>query len=283
MDAADYFRRIPGILPEDVWIRDDWGKGNMLKKLMQHRFLFEELVKRDFKKKYKGTVLGMGWSMLSPLLQLWTMTLVFTQFFGRDTPHYTIYVFCGTLLFAFFKDATGGGMGAIVGNSRIFATVNVPKYLFLFSRNIQALINFGLIVIVLFIFVVFDHLPFTWKFLCLLYPVCCMILFNIGVGMVLSALYVFFRDIKYLYDVFTRLLFYVSAIMYNVNRFSDEAQRAFYLNPVYLFICYFRSIIIDSTVPPRWFHLLMAVDTVIALGIGCWMYKKFNTKFLYYI
>lgn len=255
----------------------------MLQKLMRHRFLFEELVKRDFKKKYKGTVLGMGWSILAPLLQLWIIALVFTQFFGRNTPHYVIYVFCGTLIFSFFSDATKGSMGAILGNSGIFTKVNVPKYLFLLSRNIQALINFGLTIVILFLFVAFDRLPFTWKFICLLYPVGCMILFNIGVGMIVSSLFVFFRDTKYLYDVFTRLLFYVSAIMYTIDRYSYEGQCAFLLNPVYLFIRYFRKIIIESTVPSVWFHLLMAADVLIALGIGCWMYKKYNTRFLYYL
>ncbi len=255
----------------------------MFKKLIQHRFLFEELVKRDFKKKYKRTVLGMAWSILSPLLQLAVMTLVFTKFFGRNTPHYMIYIFCGNLVFSFFSDATKGGMSTIMGNAGIFTKVNVPKYLFLLSRNIQALINFCLILVVFFIFVAFDGLPFTWRFLCLLYPICCLILFNIGVGMILSALFVFFRDIQYLYDVFTMLLMYLSAIFYTIDRYSYNVQCAFLLNPMYLFIRYFRKIVIEATVPTIWFHLLMAADVVIALGAGCFMYKKYNTKFLYYV
>ena len=255
----------------------------MLQKLKRHRFLFEELVKRDFKKKYKRTVLGMAWSVLSPLLQLLVMTLVFTQFFGRTTPHYMIYIFCGTLNFNFFSDATKGGMGTIMGNAGIFTKVNVPKYLFLLSRNIQALINFGLVLIVYFAFVAIDGLPFTWKFICLLYPICCLILFNIGIGMILSALFVFFRDVQYLYEVFTMLLMYMSAIFYNIDSYSEMTRSLFLLNPVYLFIRYFRKIVIEGTIPTVWFHLLMLADVVIALGIGCFMYKKYNTRFLYYV
>ena len=255
----------------------------MFDKFKQHRFLFEELVKRDFKKKYKRTVLGMGWSILSPLLQLLVMSLVFTQFFGRTTPHYTIYLFCGNLIFTFFSDATKGGMGTIMGNSGIFTKVNVPKYLFLLSRNVQALINFGLILVVFFAFVAIDGLPFTWKFFCLLYPIAGLILFNIGVGMILSALFVFFRDTQYLYDVFTMLLMYMSAIFYNIDSYSQTTQNLFLLNPIYLFIRYFRKIVIEATIPSVWFHLLMAADVAIALGIGCWMYKKYNTRFLYYV
>ena len=255
----------------------------MFQKLIQHRFLFEELVKRDFKKKYKRTILGMAWSVLSPLLQLLVMALVFTRFFGRNTPHYIIYMFCGNLVFSFFSDATKGGMGTIMGNAGIFTKVNVPKYLFLLSRNVQALINFGLILIVFFVFVAFDGLAFTWKFLCLLYPIGCLILFNIGVGMILSALFVFFRDIQYLYDVFTMLLMYMSAIFYNIESYGETAQKLFLLNPIYLFIRYFRKIVIEATVPTVWFHLLMLADVAIALGLGCFMYKKYNTRFLYYV
>lgn len=255
----------------------------MIEKLKRHRFLFEELVKRDFKKKYKRTILGMAWSVLSPLLQLLVLTLVFTQFFGRTTPHFMIYIFCGNLVFSFFSDATKGGMGAIMGNAGIFTKVNVPKYLFLLSRNMQSLINFGLILIVFFTFVALDGLPFTWKFLCLLFPVMCLILFNIGVGMILSALFVFFRDTQYLYDVFTMLLMYMSAIFYTIDQYSYTVQCLFLLNPVYLFIRYFRKIVIEATIPTVWFHLLMAADVLIVVGIGCWMYKKYNTRFLYYV
>lgn len=255
----------------------------MIKKMQQYRFLFEELVKRDFKKKYKRTVLGMVWSVLSPLLQLLVMTMVFTQFFGRNTPHYMIFIFCGNLIFQFFSDATKGGMETIMGNAGIFTKVNVPKYLFLLSRNVQALINFGLVLVVFFVFVAFDGLPFTWKFIFLLYPIGCLILLNIGIGMILSALFVFFRDIQYLYDVFTMLLMYMSAIFYNIDGYSDVTRNLFLLNPVYLFIRYFRKIVIEATVPTLWFHLLIAVDVAVALGIGCWMYKKYNTRFLYYV
>lgn len=255
----------------------------MFDKLKKYRFLFEELVKRDFKKKYKRTVLGMGWSILSPLLQLLVMSLVLTRFFGRNTPHYIIFLFCGNLTFNFFSEATKGGMRTIMDNAGIFTKVNVPKYLFLLSRNVQSLINFGLILVVFFLFVALDGLPFTWKFICLLYPIGCLILFNIGVGMILSALFVFFRDVQYLYDVFTLLLMYVSAIFYNIESYSYRTQCIFLLNPVYLFIRYFRKIVIESTVPTIWFHLLMALDTAVVLGIGCWMYKKYNTRFLYYV
>lgn len=255
----------------------------MFRKLKKYQFLFEELVKRDFKKKYKRTVLGMAWSILSPLLTLLVMRLVFTQFFGRNMPHYTIYLFCGNLVFSYFSDSTGQGMTSLMSNAGIFTKVNVPKYLFLLSKNVQTLINFGLTLCVFFVFCVLDRITFTWKLVCLIYPICCLVLFNIGVGLILSALFVFFQDIQYLWSVFTQLLMYMSAIFYTIDNYDYTVQCLFLLNPVYLFIRYFRKIVIEATIPTVSFHLLILTDVVIVLGIGCWMYKKYNTKFLYYL
>lgn len=255
----------------------------MLKKLKQHQFLFEELVKRDFKTKYKRTVLGMGWSLLSPLLMLLVMRLMFTQLFGRTMQYYTTFLFCGNLIFTYFSEATSQGMQSLMGNSYIFTKVNVPKYMFLLAKNVQTFINFLLTLCVFFLFCVLDNITFTWKMVCLLYPICCLVLFNLGVGLILSALFVFFRDIYYLWSVFTQLLMYMSAIFYSIDSYSYTVQCLFLLNPIYLFIRYFRKIVIETTIPTIWFHLLMAADVLIVLGVGCWMYKKYNHRFLYYV
>lgn len=158
-------------------------------------------MKRDFKKKYKRTVLGAVWSLLSPLMMLLVMRLVFTQFFGRHMLHYTTYLFCGNLVFAFFNESTLQGMSSLMGNAGIF----------------------------------------------------------------------------------TQLLMYMSAIFYSIDSYTPNVQNLFLLNPVYLFIRYFRKIVIEAAVPSLWFHALMLADTLIAVGIGCFMYKKYNHRFLYYV
>lgn len=255
----------------------------MLNRFKQHQFLFEELVKRDFKKKYKRTILGMFWSVLSPLLTLLVMSLVFTQFFGRTIPHYTIYLFAGTVIFHYFSDSTNTGMASLIGNAGIFTKVNVPKYLFLFSQNVSTLINFGLTLLVFFIFVAIDGLPFTWKYFLLVYPVVCLVMFNIGCSLVLSALFLFFRDMQYLWGVLTRLIMYLSAIMYDIQAFPLQTQYLFYFNPIYVYIYYFRKIVIENTVPVGWVHLLAGFYALAILGAGLWIYKKYNHKFLYYV
>lgn len=255
----------------------------MLKKLKQYQFLFSELVKRDFTKKYKRTILGMAWSILSPLMNLLIMWLVFSNFFGNNVNHYVIYLFAGQLVFSYFTDATNLGMSSLVGNAGIFTKINVPKYLFLFSQNVSSLINFGLTLLIFFTFAAFDGILFTWKFFLLLYPVTCLIVFNLGVGLILSAMFVFFRDMQYLWGILTQLIMWMSAIFYTIDGYSQMVQNLFLLNPLYLYLRYFRKIVIDGAIPTPQFHLLAAAYALAAFAVGAFMYKKYNHEFLYYV
>ena len=255
----------------------------MLQKLKKNSFLFQELVHRDFTKKYKRTVLGIAWSVLSPLLSLLVMNLIFGTLLGSEIEHYTIYLFSGQLIFSFFSDSTTEGMTSLLNNADIFTKVNVPKYLFLFSKNVSSLINFGITLAVYFLFVLANGVPITWKFLLLAYPILCLVIFNLGVGLILSALYVFFRDIQYLYSIFTMLLMYMSAIFYSIDTFPQIGTNLFLLNPIYVYIRYFRKIVLEQTIPTIWFHLIAIGYALIVFAIGSWIYKKKNHSFLYYV
>ena len=255
----------------------------MLAKLKRHQFLFEELVKRDFKKKYKRTVLGMGWSVLMPLLTLLVMKVVFEQFFGRNMEHYTTYLFCGNLLFCWFSEATNSGMRSLYGNAPIFTKVNVPKYLFLFSGSIQTLINFALTLCVFFVFCALDHVTFSWRFAMLAYPILTLLVFNMGLGLVLSALYMFFRDLDYLWRVFLQLLMYGSAIFYTIDQMPARTQLVFACNPIYRHISYFREVVLNGSIPSLETHLVLAAFAGVTFAIGAWMYHHYNTRVLYYV
>ncbi|MCI7126439.1 MAG: ABC transporter permease [Agathobaculum sp.] len=255
----------------------------MIQKISEYKFLFGELVKRDFILKYKRTVLGLFWSVLSPLMTLTIQIMVFNTFFGSDIPHYTIFLFSGNLVYTYFSEATQSGLVAMAANAPIFAKVKAPKYLFVFSRNISSLINFGLTFLIFLLFVFFDHIPFTHNFFLLIYVIACMLLFNCGMSLILSTAYMFFRDLSYLYNVLVLILMYVSAIFYSVDAFSPIIQRLFLLNPLYVYIKYFRLIVIDAVIPSVQYHLLMLFYSLAALLIGTLLYKKLNHKFLYYI
>ena len=255
----------------------------MIKKAKEHWFLFSELVKRDFKKKYKRTYLGMFWSVLSPLITLLVMHIIFSKFFGGGIENYTIYLFCGNIIFTFFSDAASGGMTSIMSNSEVFSKINVPKYLFVLSRNVCSLINFALTFAIFFVFCIINGVAITPYFLTLIFPIICLIAFNIGVGLILSALFVFFKDVQYLWGIFNMLLTYVSAIFYSIETFSATARGLFYLNPVYVYISYFRTAVLGAAFPAWWLHLLALGYAALFFAVGVLVYKKCNRKFLYYV
>ena len=122
----------------------------MIRKLKEHQFLFEELVKRDFKKKYKRTIFGMFWSILSPLSMLCVLAVIFGHLFGRSIPHYLIYLFSGQVIFNYYIESTNGGMSALTGNANIFTKINLNLNdlgLFLFPFFILKLLIYLLIII----------------------------------------------------------------------------------------------------------------------------------------
>lgn len=254
-----------------------------MSRVKKYHFLFEELVKRDFKQKYKRTILGMGWSILSPLLMLLVMHAVFSQYFGRGIDYYTTYLFCGNLIFSYFSEATNSGMTALTGNASIISKINVPKYIFLLSKNISSLINFFLTLLVFFVFVYNDGIFFSLKFFFLLFPILCLFIFNIGMGMIISAMFVFFKDIGYLYSVFTTMLMYLSAIFYNIEILKPEYQKIFFFNPVFCYINYFRTVVIHNEIPSMEQHLLCGFYALFFSLLGAYVYKKYNHRFLYYL
>lgn len=254
-----------------------------LEKIKKNQFLFEELVSRDFKDKYKRTVFGMFWSVLYPILNLAVISLVMTRFFARDIPHYNTYLFCGTLVMSYYRESTVGGMYSLMANRNIITKIKIPKYMFLLSKNVSSLINFSLTLIVFLIFCGLDNIQFKINFFMLIFVMLCLVTFNIGIGLILSALYVFFKDVSYFYDVFLVLLNYLSAIFYKIDSFPLSMQRVFLCNPLYVYIHYFRVIVIDGNIPSVQYHLLCVFYAFISTWIGTWIYKKYNHRFLYYM
>ena len=249
----------------------------------RNKFLFEELVKRDLKKKYKRTILGFVWSMLSPLIMLGVMSFVFSQFFGRTIEYYVLYILAGQIVFAYFSEATNAGMTALYSNANIFSKINLPKYLFVLSRSVSAGINFLLTTVILFVFIFFYGIEPNLNMVLVLYPIICLTVFNFGIGLLLAALYIFFRDMQYLYSLVLQLLMYGSAIFYDIELLRPSAQIVFYANPLYVYITYIRETLIYNSVPDTKLTILCFLYALIAFLLGVWIYRRYNYKFVYYI
>ncbi len=248
-----------------------------------YRFLLSRLVKRDFIQRYKKTTLGVVWSILSPLCEFAIMMLVFKNIFGRDTPHYTTYILSGLLLYNYYGNATTSGMTSLLSNAGILNKIKLPTWLFPLSKTISATINFLITCVVLVVFMIIDDITFSWQFVFLLYPAILFFLFNLGVSFLLASLYVFFKDVSYLYSIFNRLVFYCSAIFWKASSLGTVGQSLLHINPIYNFIYYVRSILIDGCIPSNEVHLLLLAQTGILLLIGWTVYTCSKDKFIFYL
>lgn len=254
-----------------------------MNRILEYKFLFKELVKRDFKKKYKGTILGMLWSVLYPLLDLLILVLIFTRLLGRDTPHYPIYIFCGTVLMSYFRESTKEGLGAFRNNRSIIKKIKIPNLLFVFSKNVSSLFNFLLTLLVFIVLCIIDGIEIKLMFVLLIFPIICITLFNVGVSLILSTCYVLFRDVSYLYDLLLIIINYLSAVFYNVASFPLKIRALFLLNPLFCYIQYFRQVVIYQVVPNLLLHGLCLFYGLFYLSIGLIVYYKNRKNFIYYL
>ena len=251
------------------------------KNAKQRRFLLKQLIRRDFQARYKHAFLGVLWSMLSPLLQFVTQALVFSYFFKRGE-HFISHLIVGNIVYHYFSDATDHSMSVFTSNIGIISRIKIDKRLFLISKNIACLINFFLTLLIMFAIVLIDGIQPSFTWLCLCYPIFFMFFFNMGIGYILSTLHVFFRDTQYFYGLVVRNLMYFSAIFYRVSAFPEDIQRIFFCNPVYCYIYYFRSVIIDKAIPSFEVHALCVLYALVFFLIGNAIYNANHQRFFNY-
>jgi ABC-2 type transport system permease protein len=252
----------------------------------RYSYLLQQLVIRDFKVKYKRSVLGVLWSILNPLFMMIILSFVF-GFFGRGNDksiNFPVYVLSGLFIFNYFSEATSLAMGSIVGNFNLITKVYMPKYIFPMSKVFSAAINLMFSLVAMYGIIIFEHTRITWVHLLLPYDLICLVIFAMGVSMFLSALTVFFRDMFYIYGVLLQAWFYITPTMYSLDIIKPEKYRVFFkLNPIYHFVNYARTIILYDRVPTVGQHLICAGIALVTLLIGTLFFRKMQDKFIYYI
>jgi len=208
-----------------------------MKKLFskQNKALLSELVRTDFKLRYQGSVLGYAWSLLRPLFMFAILYLVFAIVFklGDAIPNYPIYLLLGIVLWGFFTEMTQQSLGAIVGRGDLIRKIRIPRWMIIVSASVSALINLGLNLLVVLVFVFISGMDLLATGLLLPLFVIEIYLFALGIGLLLSALFVKYRDISYIWDVFLQAGFYATPILYPLTLITNETVlKLMFLNPM---------------------------------------------------
>lgn len=255
-------------------------------------FILKQLVSKDFKIKYRRSFLGVAWSVLNPLLMMIVMAIVFTTIFaqgrnGSVTPEmYPLYLIVGNVTFAVMSDSTSQALSSIIYASSLLKKVKVHRFVFPVQKVLFSLVNFAFSLIAVAIVMLWFRVAPTWHLLLL--PVCLILLmfFCMGVGLLLSAATVFFRDVMHLWSVVLTAWTYFTPIFWTTDyilKMPHILRVLMYANPMYNYLQFMREIFLFQTCPtPLEFGLCVAW-AVIAMAIGYTVFHKNEHKFILYI
>lgn len=229
---------------------------------LKNRSILREMVAADFKVRYQSSVLGYLWSVLRPLFLFVILYVVFTYIFkiGKGVEHYPVYLLLGIVIWNFFSESTIIGMGAVVGKGDLIRKISIPRYLTVLSSSASALINLGINLVVVFVFALINGITPSWYWLLLPLPFAELFIFSTALAFFLSALYVKFRDITYIWEVGLQAAFYATPVLYPLSIVPVQYQQYFFINPM-------TQIIQDAR------YLLVTKDTLIVWhSTSMWAY-----------
>jgi len=249
----------------------------------RYGYLLKQLVWRDFRVKYKASVLGMLWSFLNPLLTMVVYYFVFSALFRSNIEYFPVYLISGIILFNFFSESTSLGLTAIVGNSSLITKVYMPKYIYPLSKVLSSAINLCISFIPLFLVMLITGIPFSKSLLLLPWVIGFLILFSVGVSLFLSAMNVFFRDTQFLWGVLITMWNFLTPIFYPESIIPEKFLPVYHINPLYQIVYFMRSIVLGgvSPTPITYFYCLAAC--LIVLVIGLLVFRKSQDRFALYL
>lgn len=253
---------------------------NKLRNFWKYRGLLREFVIRDLKVKYRKSFLGYLWSLLNPLLMMLVLNAVFSSFFKFDIPNFPVYLMSGQIIFNFFAEATTMAMSSILNSGSLIKKVYVPKYIFPLSRVASSLITLFFSLLAIVIVILITGVEITPKILMFPLPLLYVFAFATGIGLIVSVLAVFFRDLLHLYGVLLTVWMYLTPLFYPVSAVPNYVKSWIYSNPMYYFIKAFRDIVLYNQFPSLHTQLACIGFAMASLFIGLGVFYKCQHKLI---
>lgn len=242
--------------------------------------LLNELVARDIKIKYRRSVLGVMWTLLNPLLMMVVLSIVFSNLFKFDVENFPLYLLSGQVIFNYFSSATTSSMSAVTDNASLIKKVYVPKYLFVLSRIASNFINLLASFTALLVVMVVMRAELHYTIILVIIPLLLLVVFSLGVGLILAAMVVRFRDIMHLYSVFITVLMYLTPVIYPISILPAWIKQIVLLNPITNYLIMFRDVMMNNVLPDVRYLVIGIVEAVIALALGVYVFYKNQDEFI---
>lgn len=251
-----------------------------IQNFIKFRPLLQELMARDIKIKYRRSVLGVLWTLLNPLMMMIILSVVFSNLFKFDVEYFPIYLLSGQLIFNFYSEATNSAMGSILGSASLIKKVYVPKYLFVLARICSSGINLFASFFALILVMMAMRVELHYSIFLAFVPIALLVLFSLGVGLLLSAIVVKFRDIMHLYSVFVTALMYLTPVIYPMSILPEWLKIIVKLNPLTNYLTMFRDVMINNRVFGAGDLLIGIVEAIAALAIGLYIFYRNQDSFI---
>lgn len=246
--------------------------------ILQYIFVIRELTAREIKRKYARSSLGIIWSVLNPLLYMVVMSLIFSTMFRRSIENFPIYYLTGQIFWTLFSGATNSAMTALVDNRNLLLQAKLPKQTFVLSRVYTTLVNFGYTCVAYIPMLIVFRIKPSLSMLLFPLAVISMLMISTGVSYILSAMYVFFADIKYLYSVFLTLWMYMSALFYPVTSLPEAMQSFIGCNPIYVVIAFARECVMYGKVPELMMWIKLVCWSLGSIWVGLAVFKRMENQ-----
>jgi ABC-2 type transport system permease protein len=223
----------------------------------------------DWKLRFYGSVLGYVWTLARPFAFFGVVYVVFTEIanLGDEVQNYGVYILYGLVLFGFFAETTNACLTSLIASGNLLRKMRFPRIVVPLSVVLSALFNLGMTTVAVFIFTLANGIWPTWSWLELIPLVVLLALLATGVGMLLSVLYVRFRDVQPIWEVGTQMLFYASPVLYVATMVPESIQQAYLANPIAAILTQVRHAIVDPTAPSLATAIGDPVRILIPLGV----------------
>lgn len=251
--------------------------------LQRNWFMLSSLVSRDFKLKYRRSVLGVLWSVLNPLLMMVVLTAVFSFVFRFQIENFALYLILGQTLFNFMASSTSECMSSIIASASLIKKIKIDKIIFPIEKTLFGLVNFAISLIAVVIVMVFFRVAPTWNILLLPFLMICVFFFTLGIGLILSAAAVFFRDMIHIWGVFTTAWMYATPIIYPTEILQPWMMSIMMWNPMYYFVNFFREIALWGITPSAAEFGACIACALLAMAAGLIVFRKQEKKFILYV
>jgi ABC-type polysaccharide/polyol phosphate export permease len=249
--------------------------------LVKYKELLIQFISRAIKTRYKRSILGVVWTMLNPLLMMVVLTLVFSNLFRFNIPHYPVYILSGLLVWNFFSATTNGAMGDMIWSGNLLNRIYVPKSVFAVSAIGTGLVNLGLSMIPLLLISLAVGVKFTPALLVMPFAVVLLALFALGVGLLLESAAVFFADMMPVYEVILTIWFYATPIIYPIEILPPALIWLERLNPLYYMVTLFREPLFEGTVPTWDMWAVATAFAVITFLVGGLVFTSKSNEYAY--